>query len=82
MTILAVWQWGSSCPTIVAANGLINTYLAIPFFSRWQVLQYDTDIAGVVRFIGWTCMILPVLWIGWRWWSDRKHIAVANRFDR
>ena len=40
-------------------------------FSRWQVLQYDTDIANVVRFIGWTGMVLAVLWVGWRGWRDR-----------
>jgi hypothetical protein len=41
-------------------------------FTRWNVLQYDTEIAGTVKFIGWTGMALPILWIVWRWWCDRK----------
>ncbi len=41
-------------------------------FTRWNVLQYDTEIAGAVKFIGWTGMLLAVLWSGWRWWRDRK----------
>jgi hypothetical protein len=40
-------------------------------FSRWHLLSYDTQIAGVVRFIGWAGMVLAVLWVGWRWWRDR-----------
>ncbi len=40
-------------------------------FSRWQVLQYDTDIAVTVRCIGWAGMALAVFWVGWRGWCDR-----------
>jgi hypothetical protein len=40
-------------------------------FTRWNVLSFDTDIAGVVRFIGWTGMAMAVLWVGWHWWQDR-----------
>jgi len=49
-------------------------------FSRWHVLQCDTDIAGVVRFIGWAGMVLPVLWIIWRWWRDRSRIEPGEPF--
>ena len=41
-------------------------------FTRWNVLEYDLDIAGTVRFIGWTGMLLAALWVGWRWWCDRQ----------
>jgi hypothetical protein len=41
-------------------------------FSRWNVLSYDTQIAGVVRCTGWTGMTIVALWVGWRWWRDRK----------
>ena len=40
-------------------------------FTRWNVLQYDLDIANVVKFLGWIGMLLPILWIAWRWWRDR-----------
>jgi hypothetical protein len=41
-------------------------------FTRWNVLQYDTEIAGAVKCIGWTGMLLAVLWAGTRWWRDQK----------
>ncbi len=41
-------------------------------FTRWNVLQYDLNIAGTVKFIGWTGMLLAALWVGWRWWCDRR----------
>jgi hypothetical protein len=41
-------------------------------FTRWNVLEYDLNIAGTVKFIGWTGMLLAVLWVGWRWWRDRN----------
>ncbi len=41
-------------------------------FTRWNLLQYDTQIAGTVSFLGWTGMTLAVLWVGWRWCCDRK----------
>jgi hypothetical protein len=41
-------------------------------FTRWNVLEYDLNIAGTVKFIGWTGMWLAVLWVGWRWWRDRN----------
>jgi len=41
-------------------------------FTRWNLLQHDTEIAGAVSFLGWTGMTLAVLWVGWRWCGDRK----------
>ena len=41
-------------------------------FTRWNVLQHDTDIARWVNGIGWTGMGLAALWVGWRWWCDRQ----------
>jgi hypothetical protein len=41
-------------------------------FTRWDVLQYDLDIARGVNGIGWAGMAAAVLWVGWRWWNDRK----------
>ncbi len=41
-------------------------------FTRWNVLQYDLNIAGTMKFIGWAGMFAAVLWVGWRWWRDRN----------
>lgn len=35
-------------------------------FSRLGVLQHDTQIAGVVRFLGWAGMLGIVVWLVWR----------------
>jgi hypothetical protein len=47
-------------------------------FNRWNILQYDLDIARVVKFLGWTGMVLAVAWAVWRWWSGRKCPDSAN----
>lgn len=41
-------------------------------FTRWDVLKYDLDIAGTVKCLGWLGMVAAVLWVGWRWWRDRR----------
>jgi len=41
-------------------------------FTRWNVLQYDLNIARTVKCIGWIGMTLPILWVVWRWRCDRK----------
>jgi hypothetical protein len=35
-------------------------------FSSLGVLQYDTTIAGVVRFLGWCGMVGVVGWFVWQ----------------
>lgn len=49
-------------------------------FTRWNVLQYDLDIAGVVRFTGWAGMMMAIAWVGWRWWRDRKRPDPIGEF--
>ena len=49
-------------------------------FTRWNVLQYDLDIAGMVKFIGWAGMTVAGLWVVWRWWGDRKRPASMDSF--
>jgi len=41
-------------------------------FSKLGVLQYDTVIAGWVRFAGWIGMIWVVLWLVWRGLTSPK----------
>jgi hypothetical protein len=40
-------------------------------FTSLGVLQYDTTIAGIVRFLGWCGMIGVVVWLVWRNWNAR-----------
>jgi len=49
-------------------------------FTRWNVLQYDLDIAGWVKFIGWTGMVLAASWVIWRWWRDRHRSDPEESF--
>jgi len=39
---------------------------------RWNLMAYDTRIAGVIRLVSSVGMILPVLWIMWLWFATRK----------
>lgn len=41
-------------------------------FIRWNMLQYDLDIARSVQIIGWVGMALVVAWVFWRTWNDRN----------
>ncbi len=50
-------------------------------FTRWNVLPYDLNIAGTVKFLGWTGMALVVLWVGWCGWRDRKRPDSIAQFD-
>jgi hypothetical protein len=45
-------------------------------FSSLGVLQYDTTIAGVVRFLGW-CGMLAV--VGWLVWVSLKQSEVSTQ---
>jgi len=38
-------------------------------FTSLGVLQYDTTIAGLVRFLGWCGMIGVVVWFVWSAWK-------------
>ena len=40
-------------------------------FSRWNVLSYDTQIAGAVRILAWTGMALVCVWVLRRTLRDR-----------
>ena len=39
-------------------------------FSSLGVLQFDTRIAAVVSFLGWTGMLTTVAWLIWRSLKD------------
>jgi hypothetical protein len=41
-------------------------------FSSLGVLNYDTTIAAVVRFLGWCGMIGVVLWLALRTWRNQE----------
>ena len=49
-------------------------------FTRWNILQHDTQIAGVVKYTGWIGMALVVAWVFWRWWCDRQRADAAELF--
>ncbi len=51
-------------------------------FTRWNVLQYDLDIARWVNGIGWAGMALAALWVVWRWWCDRKRPENSGEPER
>jgi len=42
-------------------------------FTRWNVLQYDLDIARVVKIGGWAGIAFAVVWVIWRWRRTRTH---------
>ena len=44
-------------------------------FTRWNVLQYDVQIATAVKVIGWTGMLAACAWVCWRAWRDRGRSA-------
>jgi hypothetical protein len=45
--------------------------------SSWGMLEHDTTLATVLRFIGWLGIFFALVWITNRWWWDRK--AAAER---
>ena len=55
-------------------------------FSSLGILQYDTTIAGVVRFLGWCGMLGAVGWLIWQFWNSKSKETTAlsaegNRFS-
>jgi hypothetical protein len=47
-------------------------------FSRWNVLSYDTQIAGAVRISAWIGMALVCAWVLWRTLQDRGRQPVGS----
>jgi hypothetical protein len=41
-------------------------------FGKWGVTTFDTRIAGCVRMISWTGIVVAALWILWLWWATAK----------
>lgn len=44
-------------------------------FTSLGMLQYDTTIAGIVRFLGWCGMIGVVVWFVWTGWKEKASEA-------
>ncbi len=42
---------------------------------RWDLLQYDTRIAAVIRIAAWFGIAASCAWLAWRAWHDRQHRA-------
>jgi hypothetical protein len=58
-------------------------------FSSLGVLQYDTTIAGIVRFLGWCGMLAVVSWLVWQSLRASTHddvlpsrFTILNRKER
>lgn len=51
-------------------------------FSRWRLLPYDTQIAGIVKIMGWMGIFATSVWGAWRGWRDRKDPEVAMEFPK
>ena len=47
-------------------------------FGRWHVLAYDTQIAAVVKTIGWIGMLAACVWVGWQWYRDRNRMLTDS----
>jgi hypothetical protein len=49
-------------------------------FSGWGLLAHDTQIAAVVRALGWIGMLAVVAWLVWRAWQDAQvaHARAAS----
>lgn len=48
------------------------------FGRRWHIASHDTQIAAVVRTMGWLGMGTACVWITWLWWTDRKRPVNAT----
>jgi hypothetical protein len=47
-------------------------------FTRWGVLQYDVQIAWMVKTIGWIGMAAACAWVCWRAGQDRHRARQEN----
>ncbi len=43
--------------------------------TRWDILQYDTRIAAVLKIAAWIGIVLACGWVIWRAWRDRQRSA-------
>jgi hypothetical protein len=46
-------------------------------FGRWGIVDHETQIAAVVRTMGWLGMGAACGWVIWRWWLERKYSVSA-----
>jgi len=47
-------------------------------FARWDVLQYDTQIAAAVKTLGWVGIAGTCAWVLWRAWQDLHRRAAET----
>jgi len=52
------------------ADGVHHDWFNI--FSSMGLLEHDTQIASVVKAIGWLGMIATVAWLVWRWRASQS----------
>jgi hypothetical protein len=45
---------------------------------RWNLLQYDTQIASVITVVAWIGIVSACAWVLWRTWLSRNNLAVAR----
>lgn len=60
---------------LVSAEGGPDSYIIHDWhaiFRQLGLLQYDTTIAGAVRFLGFAGMMAVTAWFGWRAWQTRE----------
>jgi hypothetical protein len=50
--------------------------------SRWRLLAYDAQIAGIVKTVGWIGIVAASVWGAWRGWLDRKGAEVTSEFPK
>jgi hypothetical protein len=46
--------------------------------NRWNILQYDTRIAAVLKIAAWVGMGLVLAWLAWRAWNSRRAPATVG----
>jgi hypothetical protein len=39
-------------------------------FSRWNLLEADTRVAGITQFLGWALIFGSLFWLLWVWWRN------------
>lgn len=64
-------------PLITVGNPEFVEHDWFAMFSSLGVLEHDTQIASVVRIVGWVGMIAVTLWVAWR--GLRKDRAISAK---